>query len=83
MAVTSMANSSIRDFTKFNNMADAYKASGFTCQYLIIAGGGGSSSDTAGGGGAGGYRSSVVGETSGGGGGAEQYSVSLLILYTQ
>ncbi len=54
-----------------------------TIEYLIIAGGGGSSTDAAGGGGAGGYTSSVVGETSVAGVGLNQYSVSLLILYTQ
>ena len=67
MAVTSMANSSIRDFKKQNTMATASRAN-----FLVIAGGGGGGrgnnlgARAGGGGGAGGYRCSVTGENSGG-----------------
>ena len=74
MAVTSMANSSIRDFQKFNSMR-AF-GSFVKTQYVIIAGGGGGASaantnERSGGAGAGGYRCSVPGENSGGGKSAE------------
>lgn len=76
MAVTSMANSSIRDFKRFNNMSGA--GFGELFQYLVIAGGasGGRGANlggrnSAGGGGAGGYRTNVSGATSGGGASAE------------
>ena len=60
MAVTSMANSSIRDFKKFNTM-NAFNNIGFPVSYLVVAGGGGGgsslggNSEGGGGGGAGGY----------------------------
>jgi len=57
MAVTSMANSSIRDFRKFNTM-NAFVNFGFDADYLVIAGGG-----------PGGYG----GQAAGGGGGAGGY----------
>ena len=74
MAVTSMANSSIRDFQKSNRFAGPITP--YRCTYVIVAGGaggGGSAGDGAAnsGGGAGGYRSSVPGENSGGGASAE------------
>ena len=40
MAVTSMANSSIRDFQKLNRMSGAIGLGPFSCEYLVIAGGG-------------------------------------------
>ena len=69
MAVTSMANSSIRDFTKFNSMAATFTAGPFACTYLVIAGGGGTGNtdlEQCGAGGAGGMRSNF-GSTGGGG----------------
>ena len=63
MAVTSMANSSIRDSNRRNGMS--YPAE--QLEYLVVSGGGGGGNDMGGGGGAGGYRSSVIGEYSGGG----------------
>ncbi len=71
MAVTSMANSSIRDFTKFNNMSTTFGVSPYPCEYVVIAGGGSGGGTVGGGGGAGGYRSNVLGESSGGGASAE------------
>lgn len=74
MAVASMANSSIRDFAKFNTMTTV---PGELFEYLVIAGGasGGGATSSAGGSGgggaAGGYRSSVAGEFTGGLVGAE------------
>jgi len=88
MAVTSMANSSIRDFTKFNNMATFFGASPFTANYVVVAGGGGGGSSDAsgghggGGGGAGGYRANVPGESSGGGDSAESELVLSAGTYT-
>ena len=67
MAVTSMANSSIRDFAKFRDMSGNFYTEFGGLQYVVVAGGGGGGSDGGGGGGAGGYRSSVFGETTGGG----------------
>jgi len=72
VAVTSMANSSIRDFQKFNTMS-AFGNLGFPVSYLVVAGGGAggryASGNLSGGGGAGGYRTNAG--TSGGGAGAE------------
>jgi len=72
VAVTSMANSSIRDFTKFNRMSTTFGAPPFACEYVVIAGGGGGGNgqvvagrQSGGGGGAGGYRTNAG--TSGGG----------------
>jgi hypothetical protein len=70
MAVTSMANSSIRNLQKYRSMSSRFGAPPYLIEYVII-GGGGSSSSFSGGGGAGGYRSSVTGESSGGGASAE------------
>jgi len=41
VAVTSMANSSLRDFQKFNNMGDAHQANFIAVQYLVLGGGSG------------------------------------------
>ena len=68
MAVTSMANSSLRDFKKYNRMSSALGAGPFPVSYLVIAGGGGGA-EGSGGAGAGGYRTN--GGTSGGGAGSE------------
>ena len=65
-----MANSSIRDFKKFNTM-NAFNNIGFPVSYLVIAGGGGGGDTHGGGGGAGGYRSAFSTESSGGGASAE------------
>ena len=65
MAVTSMANSSIGNFVKYNNMTGPSES--FRMDFLAIAGGGSGGVWVAGGGGAGGYRCSVEGETNGGG----------------
>ena len=59
MAVTSMANSSIRDFTKYNRMSSVIGVPPYECQYLVIAGGGGGGNQGAGGG-AGGYVTSTL-----------------------
>ena len=85
MAVTSMANSSIRDFTKFNRMSTVFGFGPYPCEYVVVAGGGGGSNISSGGsgsittagGGAGGYRSNVAGEDSGGGDSAES-AISIL-----
>ncbi len=74
MAVTSMSQSSIRDYTKSNRVSNI--VSPYPVSYVIIAGGGGggnvpSGVGKGGGGGAGGYRCSVTGEDSGGGADAE------------
>ncbi len=68
MAVTSMSQSSIRDFKKFNSIS-AFYGTRFPAlsEFVVVAGGGGGGSDRGGGGGAGGYLSSVSGEDSGGG----------------
>lgn len=65
MAVTSMSQSSIRDFNKFNNASGFLGSIGDTVQWLVIAGGGGGGCGRAGGGGAGGYQAGVPGEVSG------------------
>jgi len=62
VAVTSMTNSSIRDFTKSNSMALGYTRSPWATRYVVVAGGGGGGGY--GGGGAGGYRTNAG--TSGG-----------------
>ena len=72
MAVTSMANSSIRDFQKYRNASAFYGTLSDSVEHIVIAGGAsGGGYYYAGGGGAGGYRSSVTGESSGGGFAAE------------
>ena len=68
MAVTSMRNSSLSDFRKFNNMSTTFGRLPYYCEYVVVAGGGGGRN---GAGGAGGYRSNVSGESSGGGASAE------------
>ena len=79
MAVTSMANSSIRDSQKFRNMSTTFGVSPFACEYVVVAGGGGAA---VGGGGAGGYRSNVSGENSGGGASAESALSLVSGIYT-
>jgi hypothetical protein len=70
MAVTSMANSSMRDFTKYNNMSTVFGVSPFPVDYLIYGGGGGgtggrSGSRTGGGGASGVARYGTVSIASG------------------
>jgi len=78
MAVTSMAESSIKNSRKFKNISCAFGAAPYNCEYVVVGGGsaGGqgqsiSYGEGAGGGGAGGYRSNVPGESSGGGSSAQ------------
>jgi len=52
-----MANSSIRDFTKYNRVSGATGAGPFLVDYVVIGGGGGGGGVLGGGGGAGGYLS--------------------------
>ena len=56
MAVTSMLNSSLKTFRRFDNMSTTFGVSPYPCDYVVIAGGGGGGNNRAGGGGAGGYR---------------------------
>ena len=81
MAVTSMANSSLRDFQKKNTM-NVFNNFGYPVSYVVVAGGGGGGGRSyAGGGGAGGYRSSFSGESSGGGASAQSGLVASSATY--
>jgi len=77
-----MANSSLRDFQKFNSFSSIFGPNPLIVDYLVVAGGGAgggsqASNTAGGGGGAGGYRTSNG--SSGGGNGAEASVTSLTI----
>ena len=55
MAVTGMANSSIRDFKKFNSVGAGFVALPDVINFLVVGGGGAGGAYVAGGGGAGGF----------------------------